>query len=672
MTHNPVDVKDNFSTPLQGALTMARRGFRVLPVKPNDKDPFDREKGDDPVLCGGVNISTTDAAKVEGWFKHNPAINYGVNAGGNGLAIVDVDPRKGPDGEWITELIALGPIPDTFRVLTPGGGQHIYFAHPGAGQRKISECIDVRGVGGYVVGPGSVINGRSYLIHTDAPPAACPPDVAAKLGKPGEKAKDNTTPVGELDTTATLARAYGLLAKHAGVDEGNRDNECYRVACRIKDEGVSEPECLDLMLRFDREKVRPPLGDALIRKTVESAYRNSQRPPGSANPANEFPPIGDIGGKPATASPPGPLLERSRDIRREDLAKRRANAMVKGLLHPREQVVMYGESRAGKSFVALDLAYHIAQGRPWAGRKVKRAPVLYVALEGVDGFRERMVAATEAHGEPGDWFARLTVPVSLAKSEEGAAGGAKVIEAAKQLAADCGQGVGLIIVDTYARATAGDNENDTADAMAYAEKRAAEITRQTGAAVMTVMHTNRAGDLRGSLHARNAADVIIRIERSGEGEAVERSAIGEKIKDGQEVALFDFSLRIVPLGDDDDGDPYASAVIVPTAPAARAKKDTVPQARLRKAFEAVADDGAGPVPLAAVGERMQRDYVTGEADKTKANKAKRDAWAAARSTPPADLIIEVDATGTEIIRRKGQRPRNTDPSAEFGNTLADE
>ena len=43
---------------------------------------------------------------------------------------------------------------------------------------------------------------------------------------------------------------------------------------------------------------------------------------------------------------------------------------------PGESAVVYAPPAAGKSFLAVDLAYHIAHGLPWEGRKVKRAPVL--------------------------------------------------------------------------------------------------------------------------------------------------------------------------------------------------------------------------------------------------------------------------------------------------------
>jgi AAA domain len=389
----------------------------------------------------------------------------------------------------------------------------------------------------------------------------------------------------------------------------------------------------------------------------------------TTNADDEFEPIGNMG----TAT--GSLLERSSDIRREDLARARAGALNKGLLHPGDAAVMYGESRGGKSFVALFLAYCIALGKLVLGRKVKRAPVLYIALEGVRGFRERMVAATEAYGDPGDWFARLVVPVLLSKGDEGAKGMPTVIEAAKQLAADCGQSVGLIIVDTYARATAGDDENSTADAMAYAEKRAAEIARQTGAAVMTIMHTNRAGDLRGSLHSRNAADLIIRIERSGEGEDITRKAIGEKVKDGQEAPLFDFTLRPVPLGDDPDGDAFGSQVIEPMPPK---PKDSDKQKIVGQAYETVAERlGRDDVPVDDVYAEFRtinepniakavekRQHKDDDAKERYTARARINAWQDAKTRLPEGLQL-VEREGVKVIGKVAAK-------APRGKTSADD
>jgi RecA-family ATPase len=66
------------------------------------------------------------------------------------------------------------------------------------------------------------------------------------------------------------------------------------------------------------------------------------------------------------------------------MMERVKSALVRRLLYPRDAAMLYAESGAGKSFIAADLGWHIALGLDWNGRKVKQAPVIYAALEGVD------------------------------------------------------------------------------------------------------------------------------------------------------------------------------------------------------------------------------------------------------------------------------------------------
>src|SRR5829696_341932 len=66
--------------------------------------------------------------------------------------------------------------------------------------------------------------------------------------------------------------------------------------------------------------------------------------------------------------------------------------LVRRLLPKRGFCVLYGESGAGKSFVALDLALSVATGRPWAGLKVCTGPVRYIVAEGNVGFVQRIKA----------------------------------------------------------------------------------------------------------------------------------------------------------------------------------------------------------------------------------------------------------------------------------------
>ena len=44
--------------------------------------------------------------------------------------------------------------------------------------------------------------------------------------------------------------------------------------------------------------------------------------------------------------------------------------------------MVYGDSNCGKSFFALDMAFHVAAGVRWQEQRVKQGKVLYVAAEG--------------------------------------------------------------------------------------------------------------------------------------------------------------------------------------------------------------------------------------------------------------------------------------------------
>ena len=67
-----------------------------------------------------------------------------------------------------------------------------------------------------------------------------------------------------------------------------------------------------------------------------------------------------------------------------------SNYMVKGWLGRNCLSMLYGPSNAGKTFVALDLAMHVASGKPWRGYRVNGGSVLYIAAEGGAGVRNRL------------------------------------------------------------------------------------------------------------------------------------------------------------------------------------------------------------------------------------------------------------------------------------------
>jgi putative DNA primase/helicase len=100
------------------------------------------------------------------------------------LFVLDFDPREDPDtGEvWTLERLKreteeqLGcALPQSMAALTPSDGVHLYLLTGDDGpsitnRGNLPEHVDVRGLGGYVIAPPSVMaDGRRYRWHRKEP-----------------------------------------------------------------------------------------------------------------------------------------------------------------------------------------------------------------------------------------------------------------------------------------------------------------------------------------------------------------------------------------------------------------------------------------------------------------------------------------------------------------------
>ncbi|MBB3474261.1 phage/plasmid primase, P4 family [Sphingomonas sp. BK345] len=162
--------------------TPVELGFSVFPVRHRDKRP---------ALASWKAYQTArpPLEKVAEWARENR--NIGIATGAiSGLLVLDLD---NADAIAIAEAQGL---PKTIAVRT-GKGRHVYLAHPGGkvGNRiGIFPGADIRGDGGYVVGPGSIHpNGSAY--EWENPPGlfglAPPPAwLAVMLRKPALIARE--------------------------------------------------------------------------------------------------------------------------------------------------------------------------------------------------------------------------------------------------------------------------------------------------------------------------------------------------------------------------------------------------------------------------------------------------------------------------------------------------
>ena len=234
---------------------------------------------------------------------------------------------------------------------------------------------------------------------------------------------------------------------------------------------------------------------------------------------------------------------------------------VEGLLIANCLALVFGAPKAGKTFWTLDLAMHVATGRRWRGRDVDRGAVLYLALEGTAGIRNR-VAAWMKHHEASDTDAAFAVvPVSL-DLLHGDGDIRAVIAAASDVREHFGLPVKLIVVDTVARALGGGDENGPD--MGLLVRGLDQIREATSAAVLAIHHPRKDGNggERGHGALRGALDVRIEVTRD-ENTGVSSAKVIET-RDLEPGAVFPFQLESVELGVNKRGKPITSCVPIPT------------------------------------------------------------------------------------------------------------
>ena len=168
------------TTLLEHALTYARTGWAVLPLKPREKTPLTKH---------AVNDATTDAKQIKRWWKKWPDANIGVACGdASGILVIDIDPRNDGDHTWISltqDALADADL-ETLTSFTGGGGRHLVFEQPeGRTRGHLGEGIDIKNSGYIVAPPSNHPSGDGYLWDDpDAEILPLPPELLALIVRP--------------------------------------------------------------------------------------------------------------------------------------------------------------------------------------------------------------------------------------------------------------------------------------------------------------------------------------------------------------------------------------------------------------------------------------------------------------------------------------------------------
>lgn len=273
------------------ALTWVSRGFPVVPCSREDKR----------AMVGGFRIDSgpedlapfSDPEQVRAWWSgkfkraHVGLLTGRGGPAGRGLVVVDCDMPKDEqplEGRWsgchggtdVLELLAReagAQWPDTYTVLTPSGGLHLYFQQPedgpvigcatGAGGNleqprppHLGPLVDVRGIGGYVIAAGSYSKAQGRMYERVSAPDVLPqplPGWLLELLRPAAAPVASPrppSPLRILPTATQQERAAAGALEHSvqrveNAHEGERNRQLFSAARWLGELHETAPDVLD-------------------------------------------------------------------------------------------------------------------------------------------------------------------------------------------------------------------------------------------------------------------------------------------------------------------------------------------------------------------------------------------------------------------------------------------
>jgi hypothetical protein len=260
-------------TMLEHALRLADMGFWVFRLKP---------RGKTPLYNNWQAEATRDKNEIIGYWTNEPHANIGIFCSRFGdfmaLIAVDEDNKDGRDGAGtMCQLEFDGQeFPTTYIQTTPTGGRHhVYIAKRSVNQGNanvLGRGVDLRSRGGYIVGSGSFVDGKTYT-DNGLDIVEVPGWLFDLRDAPEAPKIDTQQHSGKINAEAADKRAMRYLEAYAPTaEDGERNGTAYKVAARIKDFGVLEDACQSLMADWNGA-LENPLEDDELERTVRSAYK---------------------------------------------------------------------------------------------------------------------------------------------------------------------------------------------------------------------------------------------------------------------------------------------------------------------------------------------------------------------------------------------------------------
>lgn len=277
---------------LECALLLAEKGFYVFRLASNSKKPI-----------AGIpwqQSSTRDPEKIRemwtdqalGWQTDD---NIAIDCEKSGLFVVDVDCKEGKLGKETYETLSQihGDWPATLTSITVSGGRHHIYIENGTRntQGKLGSGIDTRGIGGFIVAPGSSLDGKTYdwLDNGTDRPCAAPDWIKEVLQSATQHTGvSQAATVISADADIDIEAAIAFLKKQPPAVQGDAgDAHTFQTVCLLKDIGLSPQMACDLLEEHWNPNCSPPWDHSELVVKVKSAYKSAQNATGVRS-ATEF------------------------------------------------------------------------------------------------------------------------------------------------------------------------------------------------------------------------------------------------------------------------------------------------------------------------------------------------------------------------------------------------
>jgi P4 family phage/plasmid primase-like protien len=273
----------------------ANQGWKILPCHGitldgrctcNSPHPEPKDKGKHPAINGWNSAATSDAEKLAQYWEQNPEFNVGVYCRPSGFFVIDIDPRGGGSESFEKfEALVEGALPPTVEATTGeytiGGGRilrgrHLFYKCDesedliGNLSKAGLKGIDIKHNGYVLIAPSRHFSGQCYEWVQGKRPdeiemAQAPEELLKFLRKRGSSRGSTSIGTGDWETIFDDLEFSGRKVDIEKIlEEGNRAVGLYELACALANKFPVETEAgrlavESLMIRFNAEKVRPPM-----------------------------------------------------------------------------------------------------------------------------------------------------------------------------------------------------------------------------------------------------------------------------------------------------------------------------------------------------------------------------------------------------------------------------